>query len=129
MAHKPTNEQRQMVECLYGCGMPLDDIARLLKISRKTLSARYKEELKIGKIRMDAVAIGKLFQKIRAGNTACLIFYMKTRMGWRTSGELPDFPHPPGPIDAPPEMIEELSEEALDKELQRRGLAHIITVQ
>ena len=65
------------------------EIALALGISQDTLTRRKKdyadfaEAIKRGKAKANVFVGGKLMQKIKEGDTASTIFYLKTRCGWR----------------------------------------------
>lgn len=63
-------------------GTPQEDIARLLGMDAKTLRKVYCGELRQGMGMSNQAVAGKLFERCMAGDTACLIFWAKTRMGW-----------------------------------------------
>lgn len=66
-----------------------EEIALALGISYATLQRRKKdfeefaEAIKRGKAKANVFVGGKLMQKIKEGDTASTIFYLKTRCGWR----------------------------------------------
>jgi len=81
--YKPTDEARARVEQLAAAGIRDEDIALYLGITRPTLDKYYKEELKIGTIKANAVIANTLYQQAKEGNTTAAIFWLKTRAGWR----------------------------------------------
>ena len=86
----------QMVRAMAGYGIPHDKIAVLIRdgISVDTLKKYYKRELDTGRAAAHAKIGQTLFQKAVEGDTACLIFYLKSQMGWseRQSEKNPDDP-------------------------------------
>ena len=68
-------------------GIPQEDIARVLKIDSKTLRLHYRDELDTAATMANAVIGGKLFRKAKEGDTACLIWWTKSRMGWSEKKE------------------------------------------
>lgn len=66
-----------------------EEIALALGISYATLQRRKKDfeefadAIKRGKAKANVFVGGKLMQKIKEGDTASTIFYLKTRCGWR----------------------------------------------
>lgn len=66
-----------------------EEIALALGISVSTLNNRKKESeefraaIKRGKAKANVFVGGKLMQKIKDGDTASTIFYLKSRCGWR----------------------------------------------
>lgn len=81
-AHEPTAKDKLLVQSLKVCGYTDEGIAAALGISADTLVKRYADELANGKARLDAEVVGHLIGKIRKGDTASILFYLKTRCGW-----------------------------------------------
>jgi hypothetical protein len=94
VAHQPTLETRKTVENASGLGIPQESIAILLEITPKTLRRKYRRELDQGKAKMDVTAGGQIAKGILRGDTGLLIFYARTRMGWKP---------PPTEITTPPD--------------------------
>jgi len=76
-------EKRADIETLAGYGFPLRVIASLTGFSAKTLERKCKTELQSGRHKANAQVAETLFQQAIGGDTACLIFWAKTRMRWR----------------------------------------------
>ncbi len=84
--HKPTEEQRNTVKLMSAGGIDRDMICRCIGIkSKQTLMKYYRDELDMAKAQLDAEVVGHLIGKIRGGDTASIIFYLKTRMNWKES--------------------------------------------
>jgi len=81
--HEPTPETRQTVQLHATVGTPQEQIARIVGIDPKTLRLHYREELDLAEAQANAVIGGALFKKAKAGDTAAMIFWMKTRAGWK----------------------------------------------
>jgi len=81
--HEPNEVMRQTVLMHVALGTTTVDIAKLLGIGVKTLKKHYKEELNFGKAKANASVAGKLYDKAMHGDTAALIFWLKTQAGWR----------------------------------------------
>lgn len=71
-----------------------EEIANALGISYSTLQSRkreneeFKTAIKRGKAKANVFVGGKLMEKIKAGDTACTIFYLKARCGWRETQKI-----------------------------------------
>jgi hypothetical protein len=86
--HEPTKESRQLVQLHSTIGTPQNVIADILGIDDKTLRLYYREELDQALARANASVGGALFNKATKGDTAAMIFWMKTRAGWREKQEI-----------------------------------------
>jgi len=80
---KPTDENRRLVKMLAAVGARVDDIGTKLGISHDTVLKYYRQELEEGRIDANAQVAQTLFQQAKSGNTAAMIFWMKTRAGWK----------------------------------------------
>lgn len=87
-SHEPTAETKQLVQLHATIGTPQEDIARVLGIDPKTLRKYYRDELDLASAKANATIGGALFNKAKGGDTAAMIFWMKTRAGWREKQEL-----------------------------------------
>lgn len=71
-----------------------EEIANALGISYATLrrrkqeSEQFEQAIKRGKAKANVFVGGKLMEKIRGGDTASIIFYMKSRCGWREKNDV-----------------------------------------
>lgn len=71
------------IQRLRSQGVSVKDICSLVEISERSARRIYKSELESGKSQANAAIAGKLFELAMAGNVTALIFWAKTRMGWR----------------------------------------------
>lgn len=71
------------IQSMAEVGSPLEDIASICGISVPTLRKVYRKELKNGAAIANMKVGRRLFEKCMQGDTASLIFWAKTRMGWR----------------------------------------------
>lgn len=78
----PTATTRNQVYELSKVGTRYEDIAFMLSISDDTLRKYYKPELEKGRIEANAVIAGTLYEKARQGDTASMMFWLKTRAQW-----------------------------------------------
>jgi hypothetical protein len=81
--HEPSKESRQLVQLHATIGTPQAVISDILGIDGKTLAKYYREELDQARARANASVGGALFNKATKGDTTAMIFWMKTRAGWR----------------------------------------------
>ena len=85
--HIPTDKQREMVQLHATVGTPQAIIADMLGIDDKTLRKHYREELDQSLAKANASIGGALFNKAKGGDTAAMIFWMKTQAGWKEKME------------------------------------------
>ena len=71
-----------MVRGFAAVGIPHEEIGAYLGCDPKTLRLRFREELDKSHVEANAKVAGRLFQKALEGDTAAMIFWMKTRAGW-----------------------------------------------
>ena len=90
--HVPTEATRQTVQLHTMVGTTQSDIARVLDIDEKTLRKYYRDELDLAKAKSNATIGGALFNKAKNGDTAAMIFWMKTQAGWRETKEPDEAP-------------------------------------
>jgi hypothetical protein len=85
MAFVPTDSERKQVEALSGYGLPIEQIAVLVRdgIHIDTLRAHFTNELHSGKAKANAQVGKTLFQKVMAGDTTAAIWWSKTQMRWK----------------------------------------------
>lgn len=81
--HIPTDTTRAVVRTHSAVGTPQATISRLIGVSEPTLRKHYADEIAVAADEANAAVAGKLYNKAIAGNVACMIFWMKTRGGWR----------------------------------------------
>lgn len=81
--HEPSDVLRQTVQLHATVGTKQELIAQILGVDAKTLRKHYREELDISKAKANATIGGALFNKAKGGDTAAMIFWMKTQAGWK----------------------------------------------
>lgn len=81
--HEPTDLNRQTVQLHATVGTDQNLIAQIIGIDPKTLRKYYREELDLASAKATATVGGALFNKAKGGDTAAMIFWMKTRAGWK----------------------------------------------
>jgi hypothetical protein len=115
--HEPTAENRQIVQLHATIGTPQEDIARVLGIDPKTLRKYYRDELDLASAKANATIGGALFNKAKGGDTAAMIFWMKTRAGWREKQEF-DLTSSDGTMSPKPTLIELIGKPIPDDQSQ-----------
>lgn len=92
MARKPKpfkDEQAKTVYTMAVFGIPEEDIASTLDMCVETMHKLYGKELLRGRIQADTKIRQTLYDKaVNQGNTACLLFMCKTRLGMRETNRL-----------------------------------------
>lgn len=84
----PTQKDRDTVQSLAAFGLRHEDIVLFVTgdtgkpISGATLAKHFPTELAQGKLRANVTIAQALYKKAKAGDTACMLFWLKTRMGW-----------------------------------------------
>lgn len=81
---QPTDAERKQVEAMSGYGLPIEQIAVLVRggIDSDTLRKHFATELIAGKAKANSGVGRTLFQKAMGGDTAAMIWWSKTQMRW-----------------------------------------------
>ena len=84
-AFEPTDAERKQVEAMSGYGLPIEQIAVLVRdgIDTDTLRKHFAQELISGKAKANAQVGKTLFQTVMAGDTTAAIWWSKTQMRWK----------------------------------------------
>lgn len=84
-AFVPTDAERKQVEAMSGYGLPIEQIAILVRggIDTDTLRKHFANELIAGKAKANSGVGRTLFQKAMGGDTAAMIWWSKTQMRWK----------------------------------------------
>lgn len=84
MPFEPTDAERKQVEAMSGYGLPIEQIAILVRggIDGDTLRKHFANELIAGKAKANSGVGRTLFQKAMGGDTAAMIWWSKTQMRW-----------------------------------------------
>ena len=80
---KYNQEHARIVQSLAQYGIPHTQIAAHIGVSKNTLLALYSKEIEEGAVTTNNKIAKRLFEKAMDGDTTALIFWCKTRMGWR----------------------------------------------
>jgi hypothetical protein len=124
---QPTDEHRKIVEFMAACGIPEEDIARLIGpkgIDAKTLRKHFRRELDTGQTKATVAVAQKLFQAAMGGHSASQMFWLKTRGGWREKDRSADA-SPRGSWDEPVNMehVREKLRRLIQSRVQTAGTA------
>ena len=87
-AHRPDDMSRGKVLALVMAGVTQDIIGDVLGISSQTVRIHYRNELDNGMANANALVARNIYALCVQGNLGALIFWAKTRMGWRETGEI-----------------------------------------
>lgn len=82
-AYVATTKNKNLVKNHVMVGTPQEIIADIIGITSKTLRKYYREELDQAVAIANSAIGGVLFRKAMKGDTAALIFWAKTRAGFR----------------------------------------------
>ena len=82
---KPTDQEREQVEQMSAVGIPQESICRVIRdgIDDKTLRKHFRTELDTAVAKANANIGNTLYNKAMGGDTSALIWWSKTRMGWK----------------------------------------------
>jgi len=82
---EPTDAERKQVEAMSGYGLPIEQIAVLVRggIDTDTLRKHFARELIEGKAKANGQVGKTLFQKAMGGDTTAAIWWSKTQMRWK----------------------------------------------
>jgi hypothetical protein len=108
----PTDKDRKQVEAMSGYGVPIEQIAAVAMggISIDSLYEHFRTELVTGKAAINGKVGQTLAQKALAGDTAAMIWWSKSRMGWKEKVELEHVGPGGGPIKSESKVVLEPSE-------------------
>jgi len=85
-----TDAERKQVEALAGVGLPQEQIAALLRegVCVDVVRDNFMHELKAGKAKASAKIGQTLFNRAIGGETAALIWWTKSQMGWKEKRDI-----------------------------------------
>jgi len=122
---EPTDEERRLVEHCVAIGMRQEEVALVLDKSVDSLARHCRRELDAGALKANAKIGARLFDKAMKGETQALIFWAKTRMGFRETNRHEHVGRDGGPIETVHFDLTKLSDKELD---QFERLRSLITV-
>ena len=80
---EPTRAERKLISVALAAGLTQHQVADIAGVGLRTLQTRCRGELASGAAQVNAKVANKLFEKCMKGDTVALIFWCKTRLGWR----------------------------------------------
>ena len=84
-----TQQECKFVEVCASCGVPQEEICRVLDCSEPTLRKHFDEVLEKAQLRANAKVTATLFQMATNGkNLGATIFWLKCRAGWKPKDEI-----------------------------------------
>lgn len=86
--HQPTDATRQTVSLHATVGTRQEVIAEILGMSVDSLQRHYRSELDTSREKANANVGGALYKKAMSGDTASMIFWLKTRARWRETVDI-----------------------------------------
>lgn len=105
----PSAEQRRLVAQYAAMGATQDQIRQLIlkpddgkPVSLGLLEREFREELDTATIKANATVAGALYKKALAGNVTAMIFWLKTRAGWRETNRVELTGANGGPVQSMP---------------------------
>jgi DNA-binding XRE family transcriptional regulator len=84
--HEPSEASRRQVRALAAYGIPQDEIARVIGVSKPTLEKHYRPELDRAETEANAKVAESLFRKATGDGARAVtaaIFWLKTRARWK----------------------------------------------
>lgn len=96
-AHVPTEASRRLVKELAALGCTHDYIGSRVGLCADALRNHYRAELDHGVQEANGTIARALFDKAKNGDTACMIFWLKTRARWREVARPDDEDETPPP--------------------------------
>lgn len=78
-------EVRELVFILAAVGIPPATIGQVVGASEKSLRRLYPRELELGRVQANGRVANALYQKALNGDNTAMMFWLKTRAGWKES--------------------------------------------
>lgn len=85
---EPTEQQRETVANMIACGITQEQIALYLDIDDNTLRKHFRRELDTAATAANAKVGKSLFIKATSGDVGAMVWWTKTRMGWKERQEI-----------------------------------------
>jgi len=108
--YEVTEQSRFMVKKMIAFGIPMKNVANIIGIGLSTLQKYFKNELETGHDEANFLVASKLFKMAMEGDVTSCIFWLKTRLGWKTTAR---HEHAFDPKGADQPGLDKLNEEDL----------------
>jgi hypothetical protein len=77
--YEPNESDRKIVETMIAVGVPQEEVSLVINVDPKTLRKYYRKELDTAAVKANASVGQSLYTKAKAGDTAAMIWWEKTR--------------------------------------------------
>lgn len=112
---EPTAEERRLVEHYVSIGFTQEQVALIMNKSVDSLDRYARHELDAGALKTGSKIAAKLYDKAMKGDTASMIFWLKTRMQWRETSR-----HEHSGPDGGPIPYSDLSDDEVEARIAAR---------
>ena len=79
----PREDLADKIKLMVAIGIPQEQIAGILKMSKETLSVTYRDSIDYGANTANAVVGGKIFEAAKRGESWACSLWAARRMGWK----------------------------------------------
>lgn len=111
---EPTDADRKLVEKMAACGIPHEQIARVIGKDLKTIYKHCRDELDTAIAKANANVAAALYQNAIKGNVSAQIFWCKTRLGWKETQVVEQ------PSNVQVQFVDTPKQESMNEWLKRR---------
>ena len=99
-SYVPTEKDRKTVEAMAACGIPQDDIGKVIGLRAKALRKHFRAEIDLAAIQANAKVATTLFAAASSGqDIGATIFWCKTRLRWSEPVRLEHVGEAGGPVE------------------------------
>lgn len=85
---QPSPKEKEQIRNLALAGAPLKVIAKIIGKTDKTITKHCRDILELANAEVNGMVVGQLLKKIMKGDTVSILFWCKTRMGWRENSQI-----------------------------------------
>jgi len=84
----PREDLADKIKLMVAIGIPQEQIAGILKMSKETLSVTYRDSIDYGANTANTVVGGKIFEAAKRGEQWACTLWAARRMGWKESQDV-----------------------------------------